>query len=139
MENTFVPQFRDEHPLDLAARMVRGRNHLAKLLRVSPAAIGNWKKRDVPVEQCIEIERHTSGIVRCELLRPDVNWAVIRGTQQAAPSDSQLHPDQKPAQSTPGVPWLGVERRRVTDQAQAPANARREIDRPNGFPAIEGV
>lgn len=28
---------------------------------------------------CIEIEDKTNGAVRCEDLRPDVNWSVIRG------------------------------------------------------------
>ncbi|MFQ0995700.1 transcriptional regulator [Gilliamella sp. BG2] len=28
---------------------------------------------------CIEIEDKTSGKVKCEDLRPDVNWSVIRG------------------------------------------------------------
>ena len=27
---------------------------------------------------CIEIEHNSNGIVRCEDLRPDVNWSVIR-------------------------------------------------------------
>lgn len=28
---------------------------------------------------CIEIESKTNGAVKCEDLRPDVNWSVIRG------------------------------------------------------------
>jgi DNA-binding transcriptional regulator YdaS (Cro superfamily) len=30
---------------------------------------------------CINFERETAGFVRCEDLRPDVDWAYIRGTE----------------------------------------------------------
>lgn len=33
---------------------------------------------------CINIERETAGAVRCETLRPDVDWAYIRGTAKHA-------------------------------------------------------
>lgn len=29
---------------------------------------------------CINVERETAGAVRCEELRPDVDWAFLRGT-----------------------------------------------------------
>ena len=29
---------------------------------------------------CIDIERESRGVVRCEALRPDVDWAYLRGT-----------------------------------------------------------
>jgi DNA-binding transcriptional regulator YdaS (Cro superfamily) len=32
---------------------------------------------------CINIDRETSGLVNCELLRPDVDWAYIRSTGTA--------------------------------------------------------
>lgn len=32
---------------------------------------------------CINIERESGGIVRCEQLRPDVDWEYIRGTDKA--------------------------------------------------------
>lgn len=34
---------------------------------------------------CINIERETSGAVRCEELRPDVDWAFLRGTSKSKP------------------------------------------------------
>lgn len=41
-----------------------------------------WKQRqNVPAEYCPAIERATGGMVRCEELRPDVEWDVLR--QQA--------------------------------------------------------
>jgi DNA-binding transcriptional regulator YdaS (Cro superfamily) len=41
--------------------------------------------RSVPAELCPEIERATNGAVRCEDLRPDVHWDVLR--MQAARAD----------------------------------------------------
>lgn len=32
---------------------------------------------------CINIERESGGVVRCEQLRPDVDWEYIRGTGKA--------------------------------------------------------
>lgn len=32
---------------------------------------------------CINIERESGGAVKCEQLRPDVDWAFIRGTDKA--------------------------------------------------------
>lgn len=38
-----------------------------------------WKSRgNVPAEHCPAIERATGGKVRCEELRPDVAWEVLR-------------------------------------------------------------
>lgn len=73
-----------EHPLDQAAKVVPGgRASLARELNVKPSALGNWKSRGVPAERCPTIERLTSGAVRCETLRPDVEWAYLRGTAPA--------------------------------------------------------
>lgn len=66
----------EEHPLDRAARLVGGRSNLASQLRVTPAAVGNWKSRGVPVEHCAEIERLTGGQVRRPQLRP-IDWLRI--------------------------------------------------------------
>jgi DNA-binding transcriptional regulator YdaS (Cro superfamily) len=35
-------------------------------------------ERKVPAEHCPAIERATNGAVRCEELRPDVEWGVLR-------------------------------------------------------------
>ena len=35
--------------------------------------------RPVPAERCPAIERATGGAVRCEDLRPDGEWGVLRG------------------------------------------------------------
>lgn len=61
----------------------RGRaSKLAEALGVTPTAVSEWasEKKSVPAERCIAIERATDGRVRCEDLRPEVDWAYLRGT-----------------------------------------------------------
>ena len=55
-------------------------SELAKKVNVSRAQVWQWLNNinSVSVEKAIEIEDKTSGVVRCEDLRPDVNWSVIR-------------------------------------------------------------
>lgn len=66
-----------------AAAAVGGQAQLAALLGVTPSTVNQWIKgvRPIPAERCPEIERATDGAVRCEDMRPDVNWAVVRGTK----------------------------------------------------------
>jgi DNA-binding transcriptional regulator YdaS (Cro superfamily) len=47
--------------------------------------------RPIPAELCPAIERATGGKVRCEDLRPDVAWDVLR--MQAAPKPEALKVD----------------------------------------------
>jgi len=62
-----------------ACDLAGGQAALAKLLGVTPGAVHQWcnGKRPIPAEQCPEIERATSGGVRCEELRDDVSWDVL--------------------------------------------------------------
>ncbi|MBA3034835.1 MAG: helix-turn-helix domain-containing protein [Gammaproteobacteria bacterium] len=53
---------------------------LASMLGVTSGAVSQWEVGKVPIERCIEIEKATSGAVRCEELRPDVDWAYLRAT-----------------------------------------------------------
>jgi len=57
---------------------------LARKVGVSPGFISHWVTgfKQVPAERCLAIERATAGAVRCETLRPDVDWAAIRGTKK---------------------------------------------------------
>lgn len=70
----------NEHSIDVAARIVGSQVALAALLGVTKAAVNQWKdpSRKVPAEHCPVIERATNGAVRCEDLRPDIEWAVLR-------------------------------------------------------------
>lgn len=52
---------------------------MAARLGVQTGHIFYWLKKRVPAEHCPAIERATGGAVRCEDLRPDVDWAVLRG------------------------------------------------------------
>jgi len=53
---------------------------LAKVLSVTPVTVHGWVNERVPAERCPAIERATAGQVKCEDLRPDVDWAVLRCT-----------------------------------------------------------
>lgn len=59
------------------------RMQLAVAISVPPILISQWahRKRQVPAERCPDIERATAGAVRCEDLRPDIDWAVLRGPE----------------------------------------------------------
>lgn len=70
-----LPIIPGEHPLDRAARYLGGRPIMAERLDVSPAAIGNWKSRGVPIEKCLPIERLCPGVVGRKDLRDD--WKDI--------------------------------------------------------------
>ena len=59
---------------------------MASALGIAQPTVSEWHRGDrrVPAERCPQIERATDGAVRCEDLRPDIDWAVLR--LQAAPS-----------------------------------------------------
>jgi DNA-binding transcriptional regulator YdaS (Cro superfamily) len=86
-----------EEALDKASEIVGSMQALAVNLRVTKGAVGQWKLpgRRVPAEHCPAIERLTDGKVRCEDLRPDVDWAIVR--TGLAPQTAQ--------------PYAGLERR----------------------------
>ena len=62
--------------------LLGGQAALARTLGMSRQAAHQWAHDDgdkpVPAERCPAIERATKGAVRCEDLRPDVDWAVLR-------------------------------------------------------------
>lgn len=66
--------------VSMACDFVGGPKRLADSLGVSPPTVHQWinGERRVPAERCLSIERVTKGKVRCEDLRPDVDWAVLR-------------------------------------------------------------
>ena len=59
---------------------------LAQELGVAPAYLYQMAAgiRSVSAERAIEVEKATGGAVTCEDLRPDVDWAYLRGTAKAA-------------------------------------------------------
>ncbi|HEJ3619859.1 TPA: helix-turn-helix domain-containing protein [Pseudomonas aeruginosa] len=56
---------------------------LAREIDVSPVLVSQWANgvRQVPAEHCPSIERATGGLVTCEEMRPDVDWACLRQRQ----------------------------------------------------------
>lgn len=86
------------HAIERAAEILGSQTAIAALCNVSKGAVNQWKDPDrrVPAEYCPLIERATSGQVRCEDLRPDVAWDVLR-LQAAQPTDevSQAHAELK--------------------------------------------
>ncbi|MDP8051037.1 helix-turn-helix domain-containing protein [Pasteurella atlantica] len=56
---------------------------LADLLGLTKAQVWQWLNCFVKVsaERCIEIEKLTKGQVRCEELRPDIDWSVLRNSK----------------------------------------------------------
>ena len=56
---------------------------LARVLGVPFALMSQWRggQRPVPARRCPDIEAATNGAVRCEELRPDVRWGVLRASR----------------------------------------------------------
>jgi DNA-binding transcriptional regulator YdaS (Cro superfamily) len=72
-------------PLERAIELAGGVGALASAIGVAPSAPSMWKTRgNVPAEHCPAIERATAGGVRCEDLRPDVAWEVLREQSSGA-------------------------------------------------------
>ena len=68
--------------LERAISAADGITALAALLGLkSHSVIHQWRLNRVPAEHCPAIERHTG--VRCEDLRPDVQWDVLRNKRKA--------------------------------------------------------
>ena len=59
----------------------------ARVLECSVQAVCFWRdgKRTFPAELCPAIEKATGGEVRCEDLRPDMDWATVRNPPTHVP------------------------------------------------------
>lgn len=70
------------NPIKRACEILGSQRALADALKVTPGAINQWMTghKPFPVARCIDVEAATKGAVRCEELRPDVSWNVLRGT-----------------------------------------------------------
>lgn len=72
----------EKQALHRAAELLGGQAAMASVLGFkSRKNVWPWfrTQRQVPAEHCPAIERATGGAVRCEDLRPDVAWSVLRG------------------------------------------------------------
>lgn len=54
----------------------QGQSGFARAIGAHPQQVQQWlyDKRPVPLERCPRVETVTDGTVRCEDLRPDVDW-----------------------------------------------------------------
>jgi DNA-binding transcriptional regulator YdaS (Cro superfamily) len=77
---------------------------LARAVGVSAVIVSQWKTgaRQVPAERCPAIERATDGAVTCEELRPDVDWAYLRGTRCGQKKVADPHAANVPAAERSG-------------------------------------
>lgn len=68
-------------PIQKAVDHLGNATRLARALGITTQAVCFWRSgaRKVPAEHCPAIEAATGGLVKCEDLRPDVQWAVLRG------------------------------------------------------------
>lgn len=69
-----------------AVEMFGTRVKLAAAIGTTKASINNWLNEGelIPLKRCPEIERVTKGAVRCEELRPDLDWGVLRKVRVAS-------------------------------------------------------
>lgn len=69
-----------DSPVALACKALGSQAELAKALGITPSAVNQWVTghKPIPAERCPAIERATNGAVKCEDLRPDVDWAYLR-------------------------------------------------------------
>jgi DNA-binding transcriptional regulator YdaS (Cro superfamily) len=77
MESTSTPR----EALKRACVKAGNQTELALKLGRQKAAVSRWMRERVPAEVCPDIERLTG--VRCEELRPDVAWDVLRKARAA--------------------------------------------------------
>ena len=71
--------------IDKAIDLLGGVSSAARALQVNNyQTVQQWRLSSVPAERCPDIEAATNGVVTCEELRPDVNWAVLRKRRKSA-------------------------------------------------------
>lgn len=82
-----------------AVETVGSAQKLADQIGVPVQSVYFWLSgaRRIPADYCPAIERETEHAVRCEDLRPDVDWGVLRGAS-ATPKATQ---STSPASSAP--------------------------------------
>jgi DNA-binding transcriptional regulator YdaS (Cro superfamily) len=73
-------------PLDEVLAIVGSLQALATHLGVTKGAVAQWKLpgRRIPAEYCPTIEKLVHGKVKCEAMRPDVDWGYVRGNSPVA-------------------------------------------------------
>ena len=72
-------------PISKAIDVAGSVNAFAAAIAVPVQSVYFWRsgERRVPADYCPRIEEATGGLVRCEDLRPDVRWDVLRNPAPA--------------------------------------------------------
>lgn len=73
-----------------AIDLLGGPAQAARILNVKDhryQTVQSWLKNRIPAEYCPLIEQATGGAIRCEELRPDVAWGVLR--EQLVPEPTE--------------------------------------------------
>jgi len=60
-----------------AADILGNQSKLAEKIGISRVTVNQWVTgtNPIPLERCLQVERATNGQVRCEQLRPDIDWS----------------------------------------------------------------
>lgn len=62
-----------------AVKAAGGAAAVASLFEISTVSVYEWIDKDrIPAERCPGLERAGKSVVRCEEMRPDVDWAYLR-------------------------------------------------------------
>jgi DNA-binding transcriptional regulator YdaS (Cro superfamily) len=71
-------------PIETLIKILGGVPKTAEAFDVTDKAVYRWRRRTArfPAAECPKAERLTGGQVLCEELRPDAEWAYIRGTSK---------------------------------------------------------
>ncbi|OTG88928.1 transcriptional regulator [Acinetobacter sp. ANC 3813] len=69
--------------LEKAIKIAGNKSALARGLGITPWALSKWNFNKIPEDRCLPIEELTKSKVKAEQLRPDINWAFIRSTQNS--------------------------------------------------------
>lgn len=100
-----------DHPSPQAAArravaLIGGPSKSARVLGVKDGrhqTVQSWLRTRVPAEYCPLIERATGGRVRCEDLRPDVAWAIVRASPCLASRPIEARLDDTGLSTEPAV------------------------------------
>lgn len=65
-------------PLKKAAKLVGTEAALAEAIGCTRQRLHQWHRRGIPTDFVPLIERATGGQIRCEELKPEVAWDVLR-------------------------------------------------------------
>ncbi len=66
-----------------AVELAGGAAKVAALFNISRISVYEWvHKGRIPAERCPALERANDGQVRCEDMRPDVDWSFLRANPE---------------------------------------------------------